>query len=139
MTNDLKARTKRFAVEVFAFCAKLPLRFEIDHLRRQLLRASSSVAANYRAACRGRSKADFVAKLGIVEEEADEAQFWLELLPDAMAAIGEPLKPTLRPELQRLSAEADQLIRIVVASKKTARANLQSSAAGAAIQNVRGS
>ena len=120
--EDLKRRTRKFAIDVFAFCAAVPHRFETDHVQRQLLRASSSVAANYRAACRARSKAEFIAKLGIVEEEADEAQFWLELLPDVVTATGGQLKPISKSEVRRLISECDQLLRIVIASKKTARA-----------------
>ena len=79
----------------------------------QLLRAGTSVAANYRAACRARSKADFISKLGIVEEEADESAFWMELL------IESGILPKRR--LEKLLAEANELTAIIVASRKTAR------------------
>ena len=80
---DLKQRTKQFAVDVVRFVQKLPRQQPIDVLGRQLLRSGTSVAANYRAARRARSRKEFLAKMGIVEEEADESSFWLELLADA--------------------------------------------------------
>ncbi len=79
----LKARTKKFALQIIEFVDELPRNRVCDHVGRQLLRCGTSVAANYRAACRGKSSADFVAKLGIVEEEADECCFWLELLMES--------------------------------------------------------
>ena len=125
MTRDeLKARTRKFTIDVYALCAGLPQRFQTDQLQRQLLRASSSIAANYRSACRARSKPEFISKLGIVEEEADETLFWLELLPDVIAVTGGQMKPGLESELRRLISECDQLLRIIIASKKTARANV---------------
>jgi len=78
MSPELKNRTKKFALDVIGLCAGLPHIPETRHAIDQLIRSSSSVAANYRSACRGKSKADFIAKLGIVEEESDEAGFWLE-------------------------------------------------------------
>jgi len=80
--NDLKDRTKRFAVEVIRFCSTLPEKREYRNIQSQLTRCGSSVGANYRAACRARSKADFISKLSIVEEEADESIYWLELLEE---------------------------------------------------------
>lgn len=77
------------------------------------MRCGSSVGANYRAACRSKSKADFINKLSIVEEEADESSFWLELL--------EELSTTQLPELSRLKTETNELVAIMVQSKKTAR------------------
>ena len=76
--EEMKVRTKQFALDVACLCADIPRVTETTNARGQLQRCSSSVAANYRAACRGKSKADFIAKLGIVEEEADESAFWLE-------------------------------------------------------------
>jgi four helix bundle protein len=76
----LKRRTKKFALDVIKVCHHLPQTFEIRHAISQVIRSSSSVAANYRSACRGKSKADFISKLGTVEEEADESGFWLEML-----------------------------------------------------------
>ena len=77
MSDELKNRTKKFALDVIGLCAGLPCTPETRHAIGQVIRSSSSVAANYRSACRGKSKADFIAKLGIVEEEADESGFWL--------------------------------------------------------------
>jgi four helix bundle protein len=110
--NNLQKRTRTLAVDVIRFCRTLPKDPESQVIRRQLARSGTSVGANYRAACHARSRADFIAKLSIVEEEADESQFWLELLGELK--VGDPR----RPELQE---EARQIASIVVASKKTAR------------------
>jgi len=82
MSEELKKRTKKFALGVIALCAGFPQVLETRHAIGQVIRSSSSVAANYRSACRGKSKADFISKLGTVEEEADESGFWLEMLRD---------------------------------------------------------
>jgi four helix bundle protein len=116
MTNDLKARTKRFAVDILRFAAQLPDRRQFWEIAQQLVRCGCSVGANYRAACRARSRNDFLAKLSIVEEEADEAMYWLELL--------EEFTHSPNGELSRLKDEASQLTAITVASKKTARGKL---------------
>ncbi len=79
----LKDRTKAFALRILKLCRSLPKTDEARTIGRQLLRSGTSVAANYRAVCRARSKAEFVAKIGVVVEEADETAFWLELLVDA--------------------------------------------------------
>ncbi|MGI8838489.1 MAG: four helix bundle protein [Pyrinomonadaceae bacterium] len=76
--DDLKKRTKQFALRILKLVAALPNTVEGRAIGGQLVRAGTSVAANYRAACRGRSKAEFIAKMGTVEEEADESAFWLE-------------------------------------------------------------
>ena len=78
--TDLKNRTKRFAFDVIKFCSTLPKNQEIRVISGQLIRSASSVGANYRSACRSRSKADFIAKMALVEEEADESVYWFELL-----------------------------------------------------------
>lgn len=114
--QHLQDRTKRFAVDVITLCAGLPHHEKYRIVGKQLMRSASSVGANYRACCRVRSRRDFVAKLSIVEEEADESMYWLELLQ----AFGD-LGTTLRPEVQRLHREANELVAITVASKKTAR------------------
>jgi len=111
--RDLRQRTKTFAVDVVRFVQTLPRRQPTDVLGRQLLRSGTSVAANYRAARRARSRKEFLAKMGIVEEEADESSFWLELLMDAGLAASE--------ETGRLRGEADELVAIVVSSIRTAR------------------
>ncbi|MEW6287103.1 MAG: four helix bundle protein [Chloroflexota bacterium] len=82
-----------------------------------MIRSSTSVAANYRAACRGRTSPDFANKLGVVEEEADESLFWLEMLRDAKLVSGEKRNTLLK--------EADELTAIFTASHKTAKANLR--------------
>lgn len=110
---DLKARTKDFAVRVVRLIDALPRRQSCEVIGRQLLRSATSVGANYRSACRARSTAEFCAKLGIVEEEADESMFWLELLVET---------GTVRRELLAdLLAEANEITAMVVASLRTAR------------------
>jgi four helix bundle protein len=76
--DDLKKRTKQFALRILKLAAALPNTVEGKVIRGQLVRAGTSVGANYRAACRGRSRAEFIAKIGTVEEESDESAFWLE-------------------------------------------------------------
>ena len=124
MSTDLKLRTKSFALRIIKLASNFPQRFETKHIFAQLLRCSSSVAANYRAARRAKSRADFIAKLGIVEEEADESLFWLELLEDSSSVLNVTADPELIQELKLLQDEANQLVSIVVASKKTARSSL---------------
>ena len=121
--ENLKARTKTFTLDVVSFCADLPRSIEIGHVRGQLQRAATSVGANYRAACRSKSKADFVAKLGTVEEEADESAFWLEFIKSLDARRNLKLDDKLKHELNRLWDEACQLLAITISSKKTARGN----------------
>ncbi len=110
--EDLKARTKAFALRVMKCVVALPSGPVAWVLGKQLLRCGTSVGANYRAACGGRSRAEFVAKLEIVIEEADECCYWLELVID-----GELLP---RPQVEPLLAEANELTAIMVASRKTA-------------------
>jgi len=118
-SEAMKLRTKNFALRVLRLCRALPRTQEARILGGQLLRSSTSVAANYRAACRSRSRAEFVAKLGIVLEEADETAFWLELIQHA------ELFP--QSKLRNLCAEADELVSIFVSSVRTAkRSPLQS-------------
>ena len=111
--RDLRQRTKAFAVDVVRFVQGLPRRQPTDVLGRQLLRSGTSVAANYRAARRARSRREFLAKMGIVEEEADESSFWLELLAEAGLVVSD--------DARRLREEADQLVAITVSSIRTAR------------------
>lgn len=117
MSQALKDRTKKFAIDVWLLCSKIPHSREYNNYVNQLLRCSSSVAANYRAAMRAKSNADFINKFKIVEEEADESQFFLELLQKFNQ------DETLRIEFDRLLKEVDELISIFVASLKTARLN----------------
>lgn len=86
MEKDLEQRTKRFAVAVIRFCAALPRSREADVLARQLLRSSTSIGANYREANRGVSRPDFVNKIGTVQKEAAETQYWFELLIESGTA-----------------------------------------------------
>lgn len=115
--SDLKKRTRRFSLNVISFTEKLPRSRTIDVIARQLLRSATSVGANYRAACRAKSVADFVAKMGTVEEEADETIYWLELLMESGAARNGGLQPLLD--------EANQLVAIAVSSIRTARKRLK--------------
>jgi len=110
---ELAQRTKAFALRILKLVASLPKSREADVLGKQLLRAGTSVGANYREARRGRSRADFAAKIGVCVQEADESLYWLELLADSRM---------VRPELLRdLQKEASELIAIFAASAKTAR------------------
>ena len=110
--DELKRRTKRLGLRALKLVRALGRGLEAQTIGRQLLRSATSVGANYRAACRARSKADFVAKLAIVEEEADEARYWMELIVEAGLMRGELVEPLLR--------EADKLVAIMTASRKTA-------------------
>ena len=115
---ELKERTKEFALRVIRLVETLPNGKLCDTIGRQILRAGTSVGANYRAACRARSTADFVSKMGIVEEELDECLYWLELLSDT--------KTIETARLKNLEKEANELLSITVSSIKTARVNLRS-------------
>ena len=113
--NELKDRTKRFAVQVIVLCRHLPTTLDAKRVGGQLIDAATSVAANYRAACRARSHAEFIAKLCIVLEESDESLFWLELMVDS--------KLITHARAERLLIEADELTAIFTTSLKTARGN----------------
>src|SRR5256885_9742165 len=112
--TELKQRTKQFALRIIKLVGALPRGLEGRALGGQLIRSGTSVGANYRAACRGRSKAEFIAKLGTVEEEADESAYWLELIIDAgvMKAA----------RVQTLLQEATELTTIMAASRISASA-----------------
>ena len=114
---DLRDRTKRFALRVLKVCDSLPKTDAARAVSRQLLRSGTSVAANYRAAGRARSRAEFVAKMGVVVEEADESVFWLELLVESGMMA--------KPRLDDLVDEANELVSIFVASQKTARGKMK--------------
>ena len=109
----LKARTMRFALDVCALIRKLPREEPGPTVKRQLARAATSVAFNYRASCRARSHKEFTAKIGCVAEEADESQGWLDLIVAAQLIAG--------AELGRLLQEATELCAIASASFATAR------------------
>ena len=111
--DELKHRTRTFAIEVIKLAKVLPTDFVMAHIARQLMRSGTSVGANYRSSCRAKSEADFIAKMSTVEEEADEAGYWLELLIETNAVS---LKA-----VAALMSESEQLVRIAVASIKTAR------------------
>jgi four helix bundle protein len=115
--EQFKSRTRKLALEITILVDDLPRSRSTDVYTGQLLRAATSVAANYRAVCRARSTADMIAKLGIVEEEADETSFWLSLLVDAKKA-----------ELKRclpLISETNEIVAMTVASIKTLRSRLK--------------
>jgi len=120
--RDLKQRTKVFALRVLKLVDSLPSRVSARVLGNQIARSGTSVAANYRAACRGRSKQEFIAKLGIAEEEADETELWLELIEDHGLFSG--------PKLADLRREAGELTAILAASKLTAVRRLGQSQIG---------
>lgn len=111
--EDLKLRTKRFALRVIKLVESLPKEDTARILGRQLLRAGTSVGANYRAACRSKSTADFISKMGTVEEEADESGYWMELLIEA--------DKVKAGKTTALMQEANELTAIVVSSINTAR------------------
>ena len=113
--EEMKKRTKSFAKEIINLCRKLPNSREGRLIGDQMFRSGTSVAANYRAACRGRSKAEFISKLAIVEEEADETLFWLELIKE--------MKILNHPSVDLLMKENDEIIAIIVSSIRTARRN----------------
>jgi len=113
--RELKRRTKAFAIKIVRVFESLPQKGAAGVLSRQLLRSGTSAGANYRSACRAKSTADFVAKMGIVEEEIDETMYWLELFIEIGILKAEEVEVILK--------EANELLAIVVASIKTARKN----------------
>jgi four helix bundle protein len=110
--RELLDRTKQFALRVIKLVGALPRTIEGRAIASQLMRSGTSVAANYRAACRARSKAEFIAKLGTVEEEADESVFWLELIIESALISEHKIRPLLN--------EASEVVAIMASSKKTA-------------------
>lgn len=111
--NDLKQRTKEFALRIIKLVESLSKSKASDIIGRQLLRSGTSVAANYRSACRAKSRADFISKMGTVEEETDESIFWLEILVDSRI-IDEQ-------QVNDLRKEANEILAIIVASINTAK------------------
>ena len=111
--KELKQRTKRFAIDTVALVSELPRSLSGQVMGRQLLRAGTSVGANYRAACRARSKPDMASKMSIVEEEADESAYWLEIIAET------GLLPIER--VGHLHKEANEIVAIMVASLRTIR------------------
>jgi len=110
--RELLERTKQFALRIFKLVGALPQTIQGRAVAAQLIRSGTSVAANYRAACRARSKPEFVAKLGVVEEEADESAFWLELIMETNLLSATKVKSLL--------SEASEIVAIMASSKKTA-------------------
>lgn len=113
--QDLKFRTKNFAIDCWKFCKQVPRSRELDAWVRQLIRSSSSVGANYRASQRAKSTADFINKLKIVEEEIDESAYWLELFS--------AVNPEEELRITKLHNEAKEILAIIVASINTTRKN----------------
>lgn len=113
--NQLIRRQRKYVLDILAMLDELPKGRSFDTISRQLSRCSTSVGANYRAACRGKSTADFINKLKIVEEEADECLYFMDLLTE--------LKGTNVQELNRLLKEGDEILAIIVASIRTAKRN----------------
>ena len=114
-TDELKARTKRFALRVMTLVEALPNTVGGRVIANQIMRSATSVGANYRAACRARSRAEFISKIGVVEEEANETAFWLELIIESKIRRAKQIAP--------LSDEANELVAITAASRKSAIAN----------------
>jgi four helix bundle protein len=111
--DEMKKRTKQFGLEIIRLVENIGNSLAARTIGSQLIRAATSVGANYRAACKARSKAEFIAKLGISEEEADESAYWIEMLIDA--------KLTRPEQANRLLNEATQLTAIIASSRKTAK------------------
>ena len=113
--KELKIRTRKFAIDILNFTDALPNRKSANIIAGQLGRCATSVAANYRAACRARSHNEFIAKIGLVEEEADESTFWLDILPET--------KNSEKAGVEALLKEARELTAIFTAANKTAKSN----------------
>jgi four helix bundle protein len=115
--NELKQRTMQYALQIIRLVESLPKDRTADVLGRQLLRSGTSVGANYRAACRAKSTADFISKMGTVEEEADESIYWMELLVETGLAR--------QDDIVHLLDEANQIVAITVSSIRTSKRNRQ--------------
>ncbi len=114
--QDLKERMKRLGVHAIRIVEGLPRSQSAEIVGKQLIRCATSVGANYRAACRARSKADFIGKLAIAEEESDETMYWVEILKELNLGDGE--------HLGALHKEAEEITKILTASGKTAKQNV---------------
>lgn len=123
----LKERTLQFGLAVIRLASSLPKSRETDVVARQIIRSATSVGANYRSACRARSKPDFISQIGLVEQEADETLYWLEVL------VGAEMIP--RPRAEELVSEAKELLAIFTAAGRTAKASIRNSQS--AIRNSR--
>jgi four helix bundle protein len=111
--QEMKVRTKEYAKRIIKLCRSLPEGLEGRRISDQLFRAGTSVGANYRAACRARSKADFISKLGLVLEEADECLYWMEIVAET-----KQIQPSL---LESLIKEGNEIVAILVASINTSK------------------
>lgn len=114
-SDELKKRTKKFALDIIRLVESFPKTKTGDIIGRQLLKSSTSVGANYRSACRAKSKADFISKISIVEEEADESLYWLELVVES--------KLINETRVKELIQEADELTAIFTSSRRSACTN----------------
>lgn len=110
--EELKKRTKQFGLRIIKLVSSLPRSIEGRVIGNQLVKSGTSVGANYRAACKGRSRAEFVAKLGVVEEEADETAYWLELIIEGDLLEKDRVVPLL--------IEANEIVAIMASSRKSA-------------------
>ena len=117
--EELKTRSKTFALRVIRLVSFLPLNMQANIIGRQLLRSATSVGANYRASCRSRSDKDFLARMGIVEEEADETMYWMDLL------VGSNL--VKQENITDLMQEAEEIPKIMIASIRTTKARISRS------------
>ncbi len=115
MQELIKKRTKQIGLEVIKFVDELPNKPSAWAIAKQIIRSSTSIGANYRAACRAKSPADFIYKLKIVEEEADETQYWLEVLEESNLIDSD--------RIEAIKKEVNEIVSIVVASIRTAREN----------------
>ncbi|MEO8207002.1 MAG: four helix bundle protein [Chthoniobacterales bacterium] len=118
--TELTERTLQFGIRCIKLAEGLPKSLSGQVLAKQLIRSGTSVGANYRVACRARSRAEFVAKLGIVEEECDETLYWMNVISK--------LQMVPSSKLEKLSKEGDEILSIIISSIKTARQNAKSSA-----------
>jgi four helix bundle protein len=114
---EMKRRTKIFAIRCMKLADSLPATVSGRAIASQLVRCGTSVGANYRSACRGRSKAEFISKLGIVEEEADESAYWMEIIAELEMKSDRVLRP--------LRQEAEEIVRMIVASIRSVRSSIQ--------------
>jgi four helix bundle protein len=113
--DEMKLRTKQYALRIIKLVEKLPKTKTSEVIGRQLLRSGTSVGANYRSACRAKSRADFISKMGIVEEEADESIYWMELLVETgLINLG---------EISDLLDEGNQIVAITISSIRTTKKN----------------
>jgi four helix bundle protein len=115
-TKDLKDKTKKFSLRIIKLADNLPQTRTGTVIAKQIVRSATSIGANYRAACRARSKADFISKITIVEEEADETMYWLEIINEASLISSNRLKDLIK--------EPDELVAIFTSSGKTAKLNI---------------